>query len=129
MSKKDCGEIDLVESCAVLEGLVLAWNRGLRYLEVQTDAQRVTDWINKGTSLHGPARDIIQKSKNLLKRDWEVTIKHVYREQNRVTDKLIEIATYQRDAWMFLERPPRDVRQLLLEDKWGASWPRTVPLT
>lgn len=126
MSKKEYGAVDFMQSWAVLEGLEFAWSRGIQYLEIQTDAQKVADRINKESKLQRPIHDIIHKCKDFINRDWEVTIKHVYREQNRVADKLAETTTYQRYAWRNLERSLEGVRQLIFEDKWGVSWPRNV---
>lgn len=94
-----------MESWVILEGLRFAWRKGIYCLEVQSDAKKVVIWINNEMALNGPASGVIQECKSMMEKDWEVTIKHVYCEQNRVANKLAKMGTHLRTGWRQLENP------------------------
>ncbi|CAN1333967.1 Putative ribonuclease H protein At1g65750 [Linum perenne] len=68
--------------------LQLAWERGYRKIQLQLDSQCAVQLL-QGDDLedHTHAATIIM-ARELLRRDWEVHILHVYRERNHVADYL-----------------------------------------
>lgn len=62
--------------------------------------------------------NLVLKSKSLMKRDWEVKINHVLREQNGIADGLGRNARALERGIRFLDSPPRAV----IESVWGDSF-------
>ncbi|RAL41896.1 hypothetical protein DM860_009078 [Cuscuta australis] len=56
-----------VEVMAIARGIEWAWEKGVKELEVQTDASEVIKWMADYTSLRGPNRDIIDE----IKHNWQ----------------------------------------------------------
>ncbi|CAN1195923.1 Putative ribonuclease H protein At1g65750 [Linum perenne] len=80
--------ITRAELRGAIQGLRLAWDVGVRRVELQVDSMTVVQLIeppNDPMHLHAmEVRDI----RELLSRDWEVRVKHVYREANHAADHL-----------------------------------------
>lgn len=62
----------------------------------------------------------------LLKRDWEVEVKHVYREANVVADVITNWALSQELGYHLLPTPPVPIRSLLFADLARITHPRLV---
>ncbi|CAN1120182.1 Putative ribonuclease H protein At1g65750 [Linum perenne] len=58
------------ELCDVIEGMRLAWDKGVRKLSIQIDSKVAIA---------------------ILSRDWEVTINHIYREANFAADYMANL--------------------------------------
>ncbi|CAN1191028.1 Putative ribonuclease H protein At1g65750 [Linum perenne] len=67
----------------IIEGMNLAWERGIRKLCIQTNSRAAVD-INLDHQHAGLARIYAE----MIGRDWEVSLEHVYRESNRLADSL-----------------------------------------
>ncbi|CAN1279411.1 Putative ribonuclease H protein At1g65750 [Linum perenne] len=80
--------ITRAELRGAVSGLQLAWERGYRKIQLQLDSQCAVQLL-QGDDLedHTHAATIIM-ARELLRRDWEVQILHVYRERNHVADYL-----------------------------------------
>ncbi|CAN1138632.1 Putative ribonuclease H protein At1g65750 [Linum perenne] len=80
--------ITRAELRGAVSGLQLAWERGYRKIQLQLDSQCAVQLL-QGDDLedHTHAATIIM-ARELLRRDWEVHILHVYRERNHVADYL-----------------------------------------
>ncbi|XP_031116600.1 uncharacterized protein LOC116020256 [Ipomoea triloba] len=95
MSKSDYSDPSMVEVEAIVECLSWAWQRGLRDLEVQSDAKNVVQWFQNDSVGRGPIRQYIDKVKWWINRDWRISFRLVYREQNRVADCLASLGALQ----------------------------------
>lgn len=56
--------------------------------------------------------------------NWSVRIRHVYREANRVADRLANMGVEQAEAFIVYDDPPASIRELLLADVMGVTTPR-----
>ncbi|CAN1824961.1 Putative ribonuclease H protein At1g65750 [Linum perenne] len=72
-----------------LEGIKRAWEAGYCKLEVQLDSKAAVAILsNKRLEItHGHAVEVLE-FREWLGRDWELTIRHVYREANFAADHL-----------------------------------------
>ncbi|CAN1280519.1 Putative ribonuclease H protein At1g65750, partial [Linum perenne] len=80
--------ITRVELRGVVPGLQLAWDRGFRKVQLQTDSQCAVLLLQSDDHADHIHATTIQRAQELLRRDWEVRITHVFRESNHVADHL-----------------------------------------
>lgn len=63
--------------------------------------------------------NLIQNCREMLKRDWEVSTNHIFREQNKVTDVLAKSAA-SNDRLVRIFKIPLEFLELIIErDKLG----------
>ncbi|CAN1143560.1 Putative ribonuclease H protein At1g65750, partial [Linum perenne] len=75
----------------VIEGLQRAWGNGFRKVDARVDSQAILSLIranNLEEHQHGVE---VAALRELLERDWEVTITHTYREGNSAADYLADL--------------------------------------
>ncbi|CAN1186310.1 Putative ribonuclease H protein At1g65750 [Linum perenne] len=75
--------ITRAELRGIIGGLNLAWDVGARRVMVQVDSRAAVSLISN-------AREVTLIHQ-LLNREWEVTISHIYREGNQAADYLADI--------------------------------------
>ncbi|CAN1788455.1 Putative ribonuclease H protein At1g65750 [Linum perenne] len=86
-----CCSITRAELRGALTGLRTAWERGFRKVELQVDSTAVVALFNEeGVPNHQNAMEVMD-FQDLLKRDWTVRIRHVFREGNRAADFLASL--------------------------------------
>ncbi|CAN1278424.1 Putative ribonuclease H protein At1g65750 [Linum perenne] len=73
------------------EGLRRSWDAGFRRVELQLDSRVAITLLNSDDRLRTQHGLEIEKFKELKGRNWEVVIKHVYREGNHAADHLAGI--------------------------------------
>ncbi|XP_031095456.1 uncharacterized protein LOC115999708 [Ipomoea triloba] len=105
----------LVETRAIVECLSWVWQKGIRDLEVQSDAKNIVQWIQKNSLGCGPIRQCIEKAKWWINRDWRISLLVVYSEQNKVADYLASFGALQVDERKFVDDRPI-VSQAYLDD-------------
>ncbi|CAN1136237.1 Putative ribonuclease H protein At1g65750, partial [Linum perenne] len=77
LSKCSITRADII---GVAMGLERAWEKGIRSVEVQTDSTCAINLLSeKGTSSNQHVATV-GRSRRMLRRDWNVIFKHVYRE-------------------------------------------------
>lgn len=64
---------------------------------VRTDSHKIIEWIKGGILPRGSMKRVIVECQNWVGRNWEIHIKHVYREQNKVTNISAKVVTQGRD--------------------------------
>lgn len=79
------------ELCALYHGLLVAWSRGYRRLTCYSDSQIAIDLLkNEVPKFHQQAA-LICSIKDLLQRQWEVSILHTLREGNQCADFMAKL--------------------------------------
>ncbi|CAN1179527.1 Putative ribonuclease H protein At1g65750, partial [Linum perenne] len=90
-SKVGSCSITRAELRGIATGLKLAWEAGFKKIVVQADSRAAISLINaEGPPTHQHGGEIYT-IRELMLRDWEVTIRHVYREGNRSADFLANL--------------------------------------
>ncbi|CAN1264868.1 Putative ribonuclease H protein At1g65750 [Linum perenne] len=80
--------ITRAEIRGIIEGMNLAWNKGIRKLAIQTDSKCAVLLLQKvGNEDHQHA-GLVRAYEILLRRNWEVTLDHIFRESNFLADSL-----------------------------------------
>lgn len=113
------------EALALKEGLKLAWELKFDHIEVETDAQELVDAI-QGTTFLPDADTTVKEIRQWLRRDWEISLRHVYREANRCADSLARLGKNQRCTKTIWSTPPTQLEGILLEDFEGRKFLRCV---
>ncbi|CAN1179373.1 Putative ribonuclease H protein At1g65750 [Linum perenne] len=78
--------ITRAEIRGAITGLELAWEYGFRSVELQLDSQAAISLLSSTTvPEHQQAAEVIHFH-NLCRRDWRISIRHVFREANKAAD-------------------------------------------
>ncbi|CAN1247531.1 Putative ribonuclease H protein At1g65750 [Linum perenne] len=69
-----------------IEGMKLAWDKGMRKLRVQSDSKVVVDMISSAAAGYNTHAALLLQFTELCSREWQVSIHHIYREANFAVD-------------------------------------------
>ena len=83
--------ITVAEIWAVYYSLYLAWQKGFRRILLESDSSSALSLIQKDSIDRHPFASIVKHVRDLLSRDWEVHILHIFCEGNRAADFLANI--------------------------------------
>ncbi|PNX57966.1 ribonuclease H [Trifolium pratense] len=112
------------EIMAVLHGLELCWNNGYTNLVCFSDSLQAVSLIKNGVSPYHTYANEIHKIRQLIGRDWNVSIDHTLREGNACADFLAKLGASSKSSLVILEAPPSDMSRLLLADAGGMMFVR-----
>ncbi|KAK9181143.1 hypothetical protein WN944_024280 [Citrus x changshan-huyou] len=119
--------VTMAELRGIYQGLILAWNFGIRWLHVETDSLCATQMLaNQVVTTNEYASLIFAIKEYLQKKDWQVSISHVYREANSAADFMANLACSLPLGLMVYPSPPLGVTSILLYDSYGVATPRSV---
>lgn len=116
----------LAELWGVYYGLCIAWERGIRRLEVEVDSESVVGFLTTGIHDSHPLSFLVRLCYSFISRDWLVKFSHVYREANHLADGLANYAFSLSLGLHCFESAPEHVAHILLEDCNGGSRIRQV---
>lgn len=77
-----------VEILALIEGLLLCQNRGIRKLAIEGDLTIIINGLRKGFLLDWKLNALLSRALGLLKDFNKTTFNHIYREGNSKVDEL-----------------------------------------
>ena len=109
----------LAELWGVYYGLVVAWEKGVRRLEVEVDSMMVMEFLTIGIGDTHPLSFLVRLCHGFLTRDWLVRFVHVYREANRLADGLANLAFTLPFGFHSFVVAPIEVAVLVYEDIVG----------
>jgi ribonuclease HI len=116
----------VAELWGVYEGLRLARRLGFNVVELNVDSLLVANVLNSHRCSSPMGRALVAKIRSLIAMDWEVVVKHSYREANQCADALASCGVTLDDGFCFYESCPTHLSQLLVADVMGISMPRLV---
>ncbi|KAL4352343.1 hypothetical protein GQ457_06G007100 [Hibiscus cannabinus] len=111
---RDCNVL-FAELWAIHDMLLHSWCLGFRQIELETDNLESVR-ILKGVSIALSGHSIVASIKELLAFDWEVLVRHIYREQNKVVDWLASMTKSSPIGATHLVDPPEGIHPLLQYD-------------
>ena len=79
------------ELWAILYGLRLARDKGIRFLIVEVDSL-LCRWLNENRKDTNRYRNLREECNHLLRLPQQVEVKHIFREMNQATDLLANLA-------------------------------------
>ena len=98
----------------------------MRQIIVECDSRLVVDKITNRMPTDTAYEPIILAIQQLLSKDWEVKIQHIYREANACADWLSKVAYQMPLGLHLLDHCPLALFHLLVADTVGVSWPRSI---
>jgi ribonuclease HI len=116
----------MAEAWGLYEGLAMARNLGIERLEVQVDSEALVKATERDGIGCTMSWNIMKKIRDLLKLNWEVRIRHIFREGNRCADVLANLGCNPDVVWTSYQEAPSDLLQILSDDFRSASLPRFV---
>jgi ribonuclease HI len=116
----------VAELWGVFEGLKLARSNGYRKVELHIDSSSVVSSISRdqGGNVVGPT--LLHNIRRLIDQDWEVQVRHSFREANACADALANMACDSGFSLTLYEQCPAQIRSLYVADFVGISTPRLV---
>lgn len=113
----------MAETCAGVYGLELAWKTGHQKIIWELDSLLLVNMI-KDQLTNQCFAPLLHRITDLLKREWEVSMQHVYREANKCAKLLVSLGHMKMLGVHELTQPPQDLVNLLKADIIGVSIPR-----
>ena len=111
---------NMAELAAVRQGLAMAWNAGVKLLQLELESKVVLTWLTHN-NLNYPTNmlPLICDCRNLLDQAWEVHMQHVYHEANGCVDDLAKRGTRQRNLMTMYSECPTFVYESYVRDLSG----------
>ncbi|KAH9763649.1 putative ribonuclease H protein [Citrus sinensis] len=114
--------VTIAELWGLYQGLILAWQMGIRLLVVEIDSLCVTQLLNRKS--FNATLPLVNDILGLLSRDWQVSIHHVYREANFAADFMASHALTLPLGLHYFTTPPLGVKTWLQNDGLGTAFSR-----
>ncbi|CAN1746304.1 Putative ribonuclease H protein At1g65750 [Linum perenne] len=105
--------------------MVLAWNCGIRKLRVQSDSAIAVRLLSGSHQASHKYSNLIRNFQELLSRQWEVTIEHIYHEANFAADYLANSGHDLDLGTVIFSSPCNGLMDWLHYDLLGVSIPRS----
>ncbi|PNX98086.1 ribonuclease H [Trifolium pratense] len=120
-NKAACGEL-----WGMLTTLQLAWDKGFRLVNLESDSMLAVSLVVKGCPPTHPCYSIVALINCLKMRDWQVSVNHIYRQANQVAIWLAGFAIKLPTGIHYLSSPPPGCVPLLWQDVAGIHFSRRV---
>jgi ribonuclease HI len=120
------GDVYVAELWGVLEGIGMARRMNFSRVEVRIDSKEVVNDIMHHNSSRMCGKALVDKICQMLKMDWDVVVKHTYREANRLADALAKHSFSVKDEVCFFQDCPQFCKHQLDADVKGIVSPRSV---
>ncbi|XP_019178992.1 PREDICTED: uncharacterized protein LOC109174182 [Ipomoea nil] len=118
--------IEAAKAWGVLKGLQMARNYGAMRIILECDSKGVVESLRKKVDWQTHCQNIGKLCVREAACLEEIRYEHIYREQNKVADKLASLGgPSERGIRMFADPPP-EVLELMDMDRIGASTPRRI---
>ncbi|CAN1143084.1 Putative ribonuclease H protein At1g65750 [Linum perenne] len=118
--------ITRAEIRGIVEGMNLAWERGVRHLAIQTDSRCAVQILSNQNNVDHQHAGLVKLFTKLLERDWIVSLSHVYRESNFLADSLAALGHASPFGTHFIEASDPSVASWHAYDRLRSSQPRLV---
>lgn len=105
------GTIRLAEIWSIYEGLQFVWLQGCTCIEVESESLQ----SGKLYSSH-PDYSLLAAFQELLHRNWNSKVSHIYRDANRAVDRLAHLGQHLQWGLYPLHEAPPSVNSFLLDD-------------
>lgn len=73
--------------------------RGIHTTKIQCDAKELVKWICEDDVPARPIQSVIHECRRWVSRDWDVSIRNIFREQNKTADCMENLASKQENNW------------------------------
>ena len=114
-------EVEMVEAFAVLYGLQICWQEGLRRLELETDSKQVAEALNGRRNLLNYTSIFIHDALNLGNRFPVISFSYASRRTNNVAHELAQLGLRIGEERLWYDRWPSRVAELVDHDRPSVS--------
>ena len=118
----------MAELWCLYQGLILAWDTGIKRLLVEVDSLCVSHMISKQVVVPNAFYALVVAIRKLLSRNWQVSLTHIFREANSAADFKANMAHSVPHGLHLLTSPPVGIYSIILQDMFGVAQPRIVPV-
>jgi ribonuclease HI len=120
------GDAYIAELWGVYEGVSLARQMNFDKMEVRIDSLEVVNDIRHKKSSRMCGRALVGRICQLMELDWDVVVKHSYREANCLADALARHSFDMKDDVGFFQDCPTFCKHHLVADEKGIVSPRSI---
>ncbi|CAN1178095.1 Putative ribonuclease H protein At1g65750, partial [Linum perenne] len=120
----DCS-ITRAEICAIVQGMKLAWDLGIRKLLIQSDSEAAVAILRREDTNHQHAI-LVSEFMELRSRSWDISITHVFREANCGADYLANLGHSYCFGLHLFSQPDSTLAHWLRFDLIGVASPRVI---
>lgn len=118
--------VTMAELWGIYQGLLLAWEIGIRDLLIEADSACAVQMIARDCFTVNACYPLICDIKGLMARNWRVAVHHFYRESNYAANLMASHALQLPLGLHIFSFPPSVISTWLLYDGLGISIPRRV---
>ncbi|CAI0550388.1 unnamed protein product [Linum tenue] len=119
------GSITRAELMGICIGLRIAWEEGVRKVEVHSDSKAALALIQSAPEGSSHYNRVVQICR-LIVREWQINLKHVFREANVVADHLASLGHSLGNGEHLIHATTPSLSHLLLHDVLGIQSSRLV---
>ncbi|GAU49474.1 hypothetical protein TSUD_91460 [Trifolium subterraneum] len=112
------------ELMAILKGLLLAWELNIKDLSCYSDFATAIKLITEPVDVWHHYAVILNNIKDILNRDWQVSILHTFREGNTCAHYLAKHGAHNNIVFTTIAIPPAGLNLHLLTDASGIIFSR-----
>ena len=114
----------MAELWGLYQGLVLAWDAGIKCLLVEVDSLCISQMISKQVVVPNISYALVVAVQNLLNRNWQVSLTHIFREANSVADFMANMAHSLPHGVHLFSSPPVGIYSIIVQDSFGVTHPQ-----
>ncbi|CAN1853510.1 Putative ribonuclease H protein At1g65750 [Linum perenne] len=118
--------ITQAEIRGIIEGMKIAWSKGVRKLAIQSDSRCDVQILSKADNTDHQHGSLACQFFEMILWDWEVSIEHIFRESNFLADSLAAKGHSFTFGTHFVESSNPAVAHWIAYDRMRWSRPRLV---
>ena len=105
-------------------GLKISWQQGFRHVSCETNSLEVLRLINGGGGLTYLYEPVVLEIRDLLCKDWTVSLTHVRHEASACANLLAKKGSSGTTSFVIMDDPPAELVTQLREDYQGTFFLR-----
>ncbi|CAN1819377.1 Putative ribonuclease H protein At1g65750 [Linum perenne] len=114
------------EILGIIEGMKLAWDKGIRRLFIQTNSKATVSLLSSNDGRMHQHASLVEQFINLRNCEWEVMIQYIYCEANSSADHLANLGHSVDLGTHVCQIPGNTVLYWLRYDLIGVCTPRSI---
>ena len=118
----------MAELWGLYQGLILAWDVGIKRLLVEVDSLCISQMIAKQEVVPNVFYALVAAMRELLSRNWQVSLTHIFRKANLATYFMANMTHSTPPGLHLFTSPPVGIYSIILQDIFGVANPHFVPV-
>ncbi|KAL5817622.1 hypothetical protein ACOSQ3_026000 [Xanthoceras sorbifolium] len=112
---KGRGNVLEAEIWGIFEGIKLVWETGYSIKIVESNSKSAVELLLSDFSEDHPLLTLLFNCRSLIQGCWVCVVQHVFRERNRVADKLANLGQDMGLEVVFFKEPPSSIVDVFIE--------------